>query len=390
MRTDKSALALSPKIKNWMVLGSVAFGVSFFLSLVVNRDISKALLTGVITIPATYTGAVIIHKRRINLEKRFRNSLQNQIQKLEQYKDDLNQFLFDALAQEQELEASINTLESELNYLRGQVSEGYNQRKSISWELAGFQEQKQQQAAELYSLQSEINKFAEQIKQLNQIILAKTAEIRKAETDLNSIKSEIRQVQAQIVEQQNDKQTLEHELLQIQIQKSLLLEEENQTRDSLSFFNLELIQLQAQVAKQQNEQQVTNQELLNLREDKRKLEEELYHFRGKTESPSVQLPRLPTPTPSLPKEWTEFMSQLPDSEFLVIKAIAQQDNPLKALKRIAEENLTMPELLIDCINNRAMDTIGDRIIEPGSISIPPVIAEEYQLSINQVIEAYEE
>jgi hypothetical protein len=37
-----------------------------------------------------------------------------------------------------------------------------------------------------------------------------------------------------------------------------------------------------------------------------------------------------------------------------------------------------------------MDTIGDRIIEPGSISIPPVIAEEYQLRINQVIEAYEE
>jgi hypothetical protein len=84
------------------------------------------------------------------------------------------------------------------------------------------------------------------------------------------------------------------------------------------------------------------------------------------------------------------MSQLPDFEFLVIKAIAQQDNPLQSLKRIAEENLSMPELLIDSINNRAMDTIGDRIIEPGSISIPPLIAEEYQLSINQVIEAYEE
>jgi hypothetical protein len=38
----------------------------------------------------------------------------------------------------------------------------------------------------------------------------------------------------------------------------------------------------------------------------------------------------------------------------------------------------MPELIIDSINNYAMDTIGDRIIEPGSISIPPVIAEEYQ------------
>jgi chromosome segregation ATPase len=389
MRTDKSALALSPKITNWMVLGSVAFGVSFFLSLVVNRDIGKALLTGVITIPATYTGTVIIHKRRINLEKRLRNSLQNQIQKLEQYKDDLNQFLFDALAQEQEIEASINTLESELNYLRGQVSEGYNQRKSISWELAGFQEQKQQQSAELYSLQSEINKFEEQIKQLNQILLTKTAEIRKAETDLNSIKSEIRQVQAQIVEQQNEKQALEQELLQIQIQKSLLLEEENQTRDSLSFFSLELIQLQAQVAKQQNEQQATNQELLNLREEKSKLEEELHHFRSKAESPSVQLPLLPTPTSSLPKDWMEFMTHISDYELRVIKAIAQQDNPLQALKRIAEENLTMPEVLIDSINNRAMDTIGDRLIEPGSISIPPVIAEEYLSRINQLIEAYE-
>jgi chromosome segregation ATPase len=372
-----------------MVLGSVAFGVSFCLNLVANRELSKAFLTGVITIPATYAGAVVIHKRRLYQEKLLRNSLQSQIQELEDYKEELNQYLLDALAEEQQVEASINTLQSELSYLRSQVSEGYSQRKSISWELVSFQEQKQQQFIELSSLQSQISAFENQIKELHQILATKAAEIEKSETELNSIQSKIYQAQSQIAERENDKHALEEELIKIQRQKYLLLEEGNKTRNSLNFFNLELIQLQAQIAKQQTEQQATNQDFLTLKEEKKKLEEELYHLRGTIEPPSIQLPVLPPQPISLPKEWTKFIKQLPEYEFLVLQALAEPDNPIKAIKRIAEENLTMPELLIDSINNCAMDTIGDRIIEPGSVSTPPVIAEEYLTMVKKVIDFYQ-
>jgi hypothetical protein len=378
----------SARITNWLVLGSVAFGVSFFLSLILNRDIGKAMLTAVITIPATYAGSIVINKRRISHDKRFRNSLQSQIQELEVYKEDLNKYLLDALAEEQQVEASINTLQSELNYLRGQVSEGYNQRKSISWELASFQEQKQQQAAELSSLQVKISTLENQLKELNHILAIKAADIRNAETELNAIKSETQQLQSQIAEREHDKQALDQELLNIQIHKTLLTEEGNKTKESLAFFNLELAQLQAQVTQQQNEQQAVQQELLNLREDKKKLEEELFHIRGKTASSPLQLSPLLPPAISIPQEWTEFTQQLPDYQFLVLKAIVEQNNPITVIKRIAEENLTMPELLIDFINHCAMDTIGDRIIEPGSVSTPPLILEEYLKMVKTVIELH--
>jgi chromosome segregation ATPase len=383
MRTDKSALALSAKITNWLVLGSVAFGVSLCLSLIASQDFGKAFFTGVITIPATYAAAVVIHKRRLNREKRFRNSLVNQIQELEAYQEDMNQYLVDALSEEQGLEASINNLKSELNYLRGQVSDFYNQRKSISWELASFQEQKQQKLQELSIIQEQVNTLQTQSNQLHQVLSTKNAEVRKAETDLNSIKSKIQQLPEQIIELEQQKQSLEQDLLNIQIQKSILLEEEKQARQSLAFFNLELIQLKAK-SKPQSEQQANQQELLSLREEKSKLEAEVESLK-RPKKPSKQTSEK---KPVLSQEWLNLINQLPDYGMKVIASIVEPNNLTATLKTIAEENLTMPELLIDQINNCAIDTIGDRIIEPGSISTPPAIASEYIGLVNQAINFY--
>lgn len=383
MRTVKSTLALSARITNWLVLGSVAFGVSLCISLIASQNFGKAFFTGVITIPATYAGAIVIHKQRLNREKRFRNSLVNQIQELEAYQEDMNQYLVDALSEEQGLEASINNLKSELNYLRSQVSEGYNQRKTISRELIVLQEQKQQKLQELSTLQEQINTIENQLNQLNQLVSTKNAEVRKAETELNLIKSEMRQLPDKITELETEKQSLEQELLNIQIQKSILLEEENQARQSLAFFNLELIQLKAK-SKPQNEQQVNQEELLSLREEKSQLEAEVKRLKR----PQKSSKQIPTQEPVLSQEWLDFLKQLPDYGIKVIESIAEPSNLMATLKTIAEENLTMPELLIDYINNCAMETIGDRIIEPGSITKPPAIASEYMVLVNQAINFY--
>lgn len=49
----------------------------------------------------------------------------------------------------------------------------------------------------------------------------------------------------------------------------------------------------------------------------------------------------------------------------------------------------MPELLIDFINQRALNTIGDLIIEPGNESFPPKIPEEYLMNVKKVIKIKE-
>jgi hypothetical protein len=48
------------------------------------------------------------------------------------------------------------------------------------------------------------------------------------------------------------------------------------------------------------------------------------------------------------------------------------------------EGATMPELLIDSINEIAMNTIGDCVIAPGSM--PPVVEEEDSEMIGRILQ----
>lgn len=76
----------------------------------------------------------------------------------------------------------------------------------------------------------------------------------------------------------------------------------------------------------------------------------------------------------LPQEWGELLVALVEHQLEALRAIIELEDPTGELARIAAENATMPELLIDSINEAAMDTIGDVIVEPGSA--PPVVEEE--------------
>ena len=94
----------------------------------------------------------------------------------------------------------------------------------------------------------------------------------------------------------------------------------------------------------------------------------------------------PTPTDSA-EDWGNFVARLTEPEFQVLKAIAEQDDPNPAIKQIAEAQVTMPELLVDAINERALDHIGDIIVEPGSGYVPPAIVSEYLKQVNQLLDA---
>jgi hypothetical protein len=90
----------------------------------------------------------------------------------------------------------------------------------------------------------------------------------------------------------------------------------------------------------------------------------------------------------LPTEWTDLLENLPEHEIHVLKAVLEQDNPNCAIKKIAEENVTMPNLLIDSINDRAKDTIGELIISTADDI--PEIYQEYQQNIQSLIVISEE
>ncbi len=374
------------RVTNQILLGAVAFSVSFCVTLVVNRDIKQAFFTGLTTVPATYSATVIINRRRINQGKGLIDSLQEQILELEEYKTDLNQFVCEALAEEQEVEASINALQSELDHLRTKLSEGYNQRKEQNWELYILHNQKQQQEAEVYSLKNQISILENQIKKLtkdfNQIELSKQIELQKIESNIDLLKLELNQLESQTKIKINEGKNIENDLAKLNKQKYQLIEEKRTLQANINFLQVELRQLQVQVIEKQNEKKALEKGLSHFEEQRRQLVEGLDNLKVQLIPSLATLP--PAEIRELPNEWTEFRQQLADYEFLVLKAIAEQDNPSAALKKIAQEHLTMPEVLIDSINERAMDTIGDLIIDSG-LSSAPLIRDEYLTSVKNLI-----
>jgi chromosome segregation ATPase len=232
------------------------------------------------------------------------NTLEDEVQELEDYKTELNQYLFDALAEEQEVEASINALQSELTYLRTKVVEGYNQIKEQNWELYLLQNEKQQQDAEANALQNQIttleNKIKELIKDINQIELAKKTEVSKIESEIDCLKLELNQLQFQVTEKQNYQKTIEQDLLNQSQQKYQLIEEKQTLQANLNFLRVELNQLQAQVLEQQNEKKALEQGLVHFEEQRRQLLEGLHNLK-------VQVPASPPPLP--PSQITELPNE---------------------------------------------------------------------------------
>ncbi|HYX13887.1 MAG TPA: tellurite resistance TerB C-terminal domain-containing protein [Nostoc sp.] len=417
----------SVMISNRFILGIVAFSVSFGLSLVPNWDFNKAFLTGLITAVTIYAAALFVDKRRRNYEMFILGSIHKRIKEMEGLKARV-------VREINQIEEHHNLLYAESQQLQNQVIESRNQRDSLHRELRTFAAQKKQLETEINSLQTEINNLQKNLTELNNAFSVLTAEKRRLESNCNVSRSEITHLQSQISELQQEKQEIESNLtllgrlkpqleeklyeLRIAIQelevettqKNQLLvatkaERENiqatlnSSQTQLAEHKAELQQLQEQVSLLQEERDsLQNQvwELLQqietfnpeqLSDNSIEDDNELFPFSEIMETTAIRNTSEADTSENLPEEWTNFLENLPVYELQVLKAIVEQDNPNTAIKKIAEANITMPNLLIDSINERANDTIGELIIDSNS-EIPKVYP-EYMTHVKKMIAMYE-
>lgn len=382
-------------VRNRLLLGSVAFSVSFVLSLFVNRDIKTALLTGLITVFATFVGVVAVNRKKITQQKLILNKLEIKIYQLERWETQLNQSLLAITSEKQRTETTINFLKTELSQLYTQIAEQRSYKQQLSQDLIALSEHRRQLEAESHDLQTQVQNCEQRRTELHNSLRSIKAEKQNAEASVNSISVvNLEQLQVQIIERQHQKEKLERDIvflnsLKPQLEEklhnlrnqipvleksqaeltqsvSVLLETRQRTEISVNSLQAEFNQLQTQIADKQNKKGKVAQELISVKE-KSHLEV--------TDEKQIE---------KLPDEWTEFMMRLPKYELQVLKALVEQNNPSATIKKIAEENITMPELLIDLINKRALNTIGDLIIKPGSESAPPGITEEYLTNVNKL------
>lgn len=86
----------------------------------------------------------------------------------------------------------------------------------------------------------------------------------------------------------------------------------------------------------------------------------------------------------LSAEWQGFAYQLADYHYAIIEALLFQRNPLTTIRTIAEARITMPEPLLDEINEIAQETIGDIIILTDASS--PVLVEDYIAELKTLLQ----
>ncbi|MEH2154792.1 tellurite resistance TerB C-terminal domain-containing protein [Nostoc sp.] len=423
----KTSNMQSVTISNRFILVIIAFSVSFGLSLVPSWDFNKAFLTGLITAVTIYAAALFVDKRRRNYEMFVLGSLRKRIKDMEGLKARV-------VREINQIEEHHNLLYAESQQLQNQVIESRSQRDSLHRELRTFAGQKKQLETEITSLHTEINNLQKNQTELNNAFSVLTAEKRRLESNCNVSRAEITQLQSQISELQQEKQEvesnltllgrlkpqLEEKLYELRItiqelevettQKNQLLvatktERENiqailnSSQTQLAEQKAELQQLQGQVSLLQEERDsLQNQvwellqqvEILNpepLSDNYQEDDIELFPFSEIIESSDVIDNSEVETSENIPEEWTSFLGNLPGHELQVLKAIVEQDNPNSAIKKIAEANITMPNLLIDSINERANDTIGELIINSDSES--PKVYQEHITDVKKMIAMYE-
>ncbi len=412
---------------NRFIIGIVAFGVSFGLTLVLKWNFGEAFFTAIITVPATYLAAFFVDKRRRNYEMLILDSLHKRIRELEGLKSH-------CISEVTQLENHRNLLYNESNQLQNQVADRRNQRDVLNRELSNFIGQKKQIEVVLNQLRSEIDNLEKtKIETHNSL----SAEKRRQELNINVSRAEITKLQIHVNELKCQQEELENNLtllerlkpqleeklheLRVHIQEletqehqknELILaktterknietkiksfqtkittkqEEFNHLETQISLLKDERDLLQTQVWELLRQLENQNQESLdsnNVLDSTLEEDVELFPFSDllEIEPTNIEISKIK----KVPTKWAAFSRQLSDSEFQVLKAILEQKNPQAAIKQIAEANITMPNLLIDAINERSSDTIGELIIQTNTEL--PVIYPEHMANVKKVIETYE-
>lgn len=336
---------------NQFVLGSVAFGVSFGIGLLLpqlpQQKFSQALRGGVITVLSTYAGVIIAKQNRLRQERQLRFHLYDEIQELEAEEVQLQQSLSAAAEIIQEVEARNYALQTESNHLLNRVSELHNQRNSLYQEIGYAQQQRQQLEKSLKQRQEQAQQLEKFSSEMTLSLTVRNSQIRELETRLKQLRGELNGLHKQISEKQKQRNQI------------------NQYLHNLASYKK---QLESDFGGSQSQSPTLVQE---------KSQQSQPIVREQSESPESYLP---------PEwiDWREFERSLDEEQRSVLKAVVLRDEV--ALKEIADCQATMPEVLIESLNEKALQILGDTLFVNNGQSVLPEVYSEYAPSFFEPIQ----
>ncbi len=298
-------------------------------------------------------------------EAQLKNS-EAHINSLEREEADLNRSLSTTLSAKQRAEAQLTTTQSDLNQLFAQVAEQKANKTQLLSDITALTEQRQKLTQDLATIEAEIQSLDRYRLELGRLIQAAEPARQQVATGSQSLQTAIDQLQGQIGSLHGELESLETQILDRRTQKESLDQEIDSLRTQKS--------------------RVKPTDLKH--SDPWETNGTVSSKNGQTDS-SAPIELDFSQEPNLDPAWANFAKLLPKYEVQALTAIARHASPGQRLKQIAEANHTMPELLIDAINERALETIGDILLEPSAQSGTPVIAQEYEASVQAILRAYD-
>ena len=111
---------------------------------------------------------------------------------------------------------------------------------------------------------------------------------------------------------------------------------------------------------------------------------------GLEEAVQVVQPSIPIVVPSAPSKpigvgWQAFSSLLSDDRVEVLKTMLENQNVMLTLRKVALSEGIMPELLLDAINEAALETVGDAILDSGSTE--PEVYGDYRDNVQKLVDS---
>ncbi len=345
----------------------VAFFVSLGLGSLFGQPLSATLLSATIAMIAGYLGATIAERRRIQKERRLRHSLHLQIQELEAQQEEIYQDISVAIATQRQAQSQIQALEYERKTLLDRVSELHIQRNELRRDVAQLFEKRQ--------AKSDTTKGTQNNRDLSKKIV-------EEETRLNLLKSESLQLNSQVRRYRQQEREIQQKLVhlsrncqELELGNLLLQRQQETLQRTVLKLKSEQQKLQTEIAAKKTQIETFDRQFKII---------DLEEYVAETETDNQETNQLDLPEEC--QEWLDFIECLELEQKKIFKILLEQDEI--ALKEIADQQATMPEVLIDSLNELALENLGDTIFTGSNHSIIPEIHQEYAAILNQKIIIY--
>jgi phage shock protein A len=424
-------------LKNRLLLSLVTGGVGFGLTLLILRDFKMAAYTGLMGFVASQAGVLVTSSQHEDHLGDRREELRRHIRALQVRRTEVYEELATLQAQLAMAPAVMSTARSVA--VNQAIANPWTPSPTarVSWDLT--EPRRSPVELEMDGLEARLQSLAAEEAQLAAALHASLAAKQQADQHRQTSATELQQLQAQIAEQTALKQALNQTILELEKQQQQLQAQIPQLKTQIQDLEGQrtkiareaasaqpsansgsvalqgaIDQMQSQITALRSELGDLESQILDRRNQKQVLDQAIQQNQTivRTPPPSTRLaevaiplppvttpvgakpptrpstkatPKPATPSNGLSQEWVVFKGKLQPYEFQALCAIALEENPTSVLKHLAESNLTMPEMLIDTINEQALEAIGDLILEAGHDAASTIIAQEYRDEVATLI-----